>query len=113
MATNNQVFDAAMAGCLAGMMQASIFDTVPADYSVYVNVASAWATALDAQIPLDVTITTPVTSESLQKTNLVQAISSGVWAGRVPTSTVSADYTDLAVAAAAAYQQAALSLVLP
>lgn len=115
MANNNdQLFNAAIAAFLGGAQNSSITDPVQADYAPVVNAAVAFATQVDAGIPTDGTIVTPVTAATLKKVNLLQSICQGVMAGRYPTnnttSTTAATYATQAAAIAACYKQAALSL---
>jgi predicted deacylase len=114
MALNNQVFNAALAGFLAGAeLQRSLTSAVDADYAGTVNAAVAFATQVDAGIPNDAAFVTPTSSAAIAKSNLIQSICGAVIANRFPTSATAGDYATLAAACCALYRRAVLSLQLP
>jgi hypothetical protein len=112
-ANNNQLFDAALAGFMSGALNSFITDPTQADYAGLVDAATAFATEVDAAIPVDGTVVTPVDSTTLAKVNVLTSICSAVLAGRVPTSTVPSSYSVVAAAIKAAYNETVTSLLLP
>lgn len=108
---NNQLYNAALTGFLAASQTGRGVPTpLPANE---VAAAQAFATKLDSLIPADAGIVTPTTSEALAKVNLLIALVEGALEGRASLSAVGADYTSLATAIAASYQQVVLLLALP
>jgi len=114
MANNNdQLFDAALCAFVAGSLNASISDSVQADYASIVNAGVVFAAAVDALIPTDASIVTPVTKYTLSHVTALSLITHSVMLGRFPVGAaalVSANYAINAAAIAAAYKQTAASL---
>lgn len=130
MANNNNVlFNAALSGCLQGMMaNRSPFPAVSggADNIATVGVAKAFATEVDSLIGADAAITgaagvcIAITGGSnaqiaplFEKINILQSICQGLWYGRWSKDGVAADYANLAAQAAAMYTDALTVLVSP
>lgn len=98
---NNAIYNAALASALTN--GGWITDQVQADYAPTVDRAVAFATEVDSAIPLD-------GGMNQSKADLLQSICQGTFSTRSPISIIPGDYTDIAAAIAALYQQAALSL---
>ena len=110
MATNNIILkNAALAGAMGGMLsQRKIIDAVQADYLTLTQVAGAIATAVDAAIPVDAGVVTPIITYSLARAQLVETLVYAYFDNSAPQSTVSTFYTAAAAAIAAAYAEASL-----
>jgi hypothetical protein len=114
---NNVLYNAALAGAVAGMNQAWISNPLASSYAVSVAASAAFATEVDAQIPNDAQISAaggaalPPTTDSIQtfqlaKTGILKDICQAVWAGRTDADPVAVDYLTIAVAIAALYTEA-------
>jgi hypothetical protein len=111
MANNVQIFNGALAGFLNGAEQSrNITSATSADYASTVNAAVAFATQVDAGIPADGAIVTPVTAAAAGKVGLITNICAGVIGGRFPTSAVAGDYATLAAACVALYTRGVTGL---
>lgn len=110
MATNNIILkNAALAGAMGGILsQRKTVDAVAIDYLSLTQVAGAIATAVDAAIPADGGVVTPIVTEGLAKASLLQSLVSAYFDNSAPSSTVSTFYAVPAAAIAAAYNEAKL-----
>lgn len=119
---NNQtVYNAALAGAYAGMLSgANITDPTAADYQALGAIATLYATKFDALVATNANLSTGaggttvdpiagVTTASLNALgHLAYGVSFAAWQGRYPqtrTGQAAADFTVIATAAAAAYNQ--------
>lgn len=96
---NPQLYNAAFAGALAGIVARWSTDTVPADYSPIVNAAAAFAREVDSKIAFDAGM-------NRAKIQNLDAICDSILDGRFITSTNPNDYSDIAGGIAALYQEA-------
>ena len=112
MAANNvQIFNAALAGFLGGAEDTrNITDPTSGNYASVVNSAVAFATQVDAGIPADGAIVSPVTAAASAKVNLILSITRAVISSRVPTSTTAGDYATQASAVVALYTRGVTGL---
>ena len=113
MAVNNAIlFNAALNGFLGGTFSGRyLTDPVGADYAPAANAAEAFATAVDAAIPLDAALVTPVDKYTLGHSDMLEQLCNAAANGAYNTDAVSADYGPTASAIAAAYNQSKLKLV--
>ncbi len=129
-ANNPLLFNAALAGYAGGMVAGWLFvDNTSGDYASVTAQATAWATALDAAIPADVTITTggtaiaPTTGtiqeKETGKLGIIVVISQGAGfqrASGIPvgsSSFTASTFTSQAQAAAALYTSLIANLQTP
>jgi len=124
MNNNNLLFNAALAGFLAGTFaERNIEDSTPADYTVQVNAAIALATEVDGAIPNDPNIsgaggvtliptTAAIQDAQVSQANLLEGIVSAVFSGRYVIDPVAVDYSVQAGAIAALYTKALASLAV-
>jgi len=111
MATHNvQLFDAALAGYLGGAVNGHTqTDPTAADYAGLVTSAVNFATAVDAAIPADAALITPVDKYTLSHVNLLKSLCNEISASGA--STPQANFAVTAAAIAALYSQAAAQLL--
>ena len=102
---NPALFTAVIAGATGGSINDRwITSASPSDYQGLVNAVVAIATAVDAAIP-------GINSgPSLSQILLLQSIVQGVFADRNPTDVISANYTAIANAIAALFNQSSASV---
>lgn len=115
MATNNvQLFDAALASYMESNLAGRyILDATAADYLALTNAAAAFAAAVDAAIPADAALITPVDKYTLAHVNLLKAIATAALTGGYSSNTIAqtqATWNAVAAAIKAAYVEAALLL---
>jgi hypothetical protein len=100
MANNPALYNAALSGITGGAQQARwITDQVSANYASFRAAVVAFATAVDAAIPVI------VTGGSVAECQLLQSICEGVSAERLISSTISGDYINIAAAIAALFTE--------
>lgn len=100
---NPQLYNAAFAGALAGIVARWSTDTVPADYAPIVDAAVAFAREVDSKIALD-----PLMSRA--KAQNLDAICDAVLDGRFISSTNQNDYEAIAGGIAALYTEASSAI---
>lgn len=97
MANNNALYNAAFSGALGGTLQRWITNTDAQSYTPMIAACIAFATAVDAAIPVIEGGASDASAAS------IQSICNGVTANRMLTSSNPVDYTELATAIAAAF----------
>lgn len=120
MASNNILKSAAYSGFLTGAQQQANLTAV--EYTLLRAQAVLFATAVDAAIPNDATIssgggaqgvTAFTTGGASCKTQILKSICASVWNGRNPVGNPPASYTSIATAIALLYQAAILEQTIP
>ena len=115
MANNELLYNAAIAGFIAGNMAGRSPDSeVAADYTNLVDAAEAFATQVDSDIAEDATIsqaggnalapaTAAIQQAQIGKTTMMTAIVQAITSGRYYSSETAAEYANLADVCAAQY----------
>jgi hypothetical protein len=113
MALNNPIlFDAAVAGFSAGCLDDTVpLNSTPATYLNLKNASVAFATALDAAIPTDAGIVSPITTYGLARALLVQQLSKSASGGTFQNDATVADYSTRAADLAAVYTEISAAFV--
>ena len=100
---NSQIYNAALAGALAGVASRWFLDPVAADYASLINAAKAFASEVDSKIPLDLAMTRG-------KIQLIDGICNGVLTDRYLSDIIAGAYSDIAIGIAALYQRSVTAL---
>ena len=109
---NNLLFNAAIAGFMSGALGGRVItSSVASDYAVLKDAALVFADAVDLAIPNDAQIPSgsddnpSITFNAWCRALLLEQICKSVRDGRYSQDTTPADYTTLAAAVAAAYNE--------
>lgn len=129
MANNNNIYyNSAYCGFIQGALEGRTPKPSPvaADYLDMTQAAQAFAQRVDSLIAEDATVsagggdpaqlaitTATIAANEQHRAGLLKSICHGLVSGRFPTSETAADYAQLATAAAAAFTEAKLLLVIP
>lgn len=103
MANNPVLFNAALCGASGGAQERWLLSTSAASYAQFAAAATAFATAVDAAIAVQASV-------SGAQSQLLQSLCQGVLSTRLPQSVNASDYTAIAQAIAALYAALATTL---